>query len=307
MPALTTRESQILTININADRIIAALLDNAGKLSAVNALPTPVTEGREEILRTIKAVAKQVLLDTSNGEIRGIGIALSASVDRKQGLILKSETLPQLDGVLLADILQAEFSYPVIVENDVNAMALLEAHSGAGQGVDSIFYIFVDDDIKGAIVQDGKIWRGTHSSAGEIAYLVVDWMGTKAITLGQRASGQGIAAEYNMRSRKHRIPTIDEIIQYARQGDHLAIRVIRDGARISGSVLRPVMNLIDPSLVVVSGRFAHTGDLWWSNFVLTFNDAGVPHIENAPAVRAQYDEDAALRGIALLSQRMTAN
>lgn len=305
MPTKTAQNPQILSIAIDAERIIGALLDDDGNLSAVNALPNPITESRDEILQTIVTLGKQVLLDVPEEGITGIGLSLSATVNREQGLVLRSETIVQLDNFPLADMLQDEFGYPVIIENDVNAMALLEAHSGSGQNVDRIFYLFVDNDIKGVIVQDGKIWRGTDSNAGEIGYLVADWMGTKTITLGQRASGHGIAAEYSMRSRKHRPPTIDEIIQYARQGDNLAIRVIRDGARILGSVLSPVMNIIDPEIVVVGGRFVHTGDLWWSNFIATFNDASIPHHRVIPAVRSQYDEEATLRGAAILARLAT--
>jgi glucokinase len=240
-------------------------------------------------------------LDTSQQSISGIGIVISVPVNHQQGLILYSDKLPHLESLKLSNFLQEELGHPVVIENAVNAMALLEAHAGIGQGAESIFYVFVDNEINGTIIQNGKIWRGMHSNAGEIGYLVAGWMGAKAITLGHRASGHGIAAEYNMRSRKHRTPTLEEIIQYARQGDHLAIRVIRDGARIFGSVLSPVMNLLDPSIIVVGGRFAHSGELWWSNFQAAFNEAGSPHL-GTTIVRSQYNEDAALQGAALISR-----
>lgn len=295
MPTKTTEKSQTLAIAIDKEHVISALIDTDGILSAVNALQNPVSDSSEAVLETIISVGKQVLQDTPGQEISGIGLVLSAPVNRKNGLVLESENLAQLSGVYLADILQNEFGQPIIIENNVNAMALLEAHSGAARNVNSMFYAFVDNDIQGVIIQDGQIWHGTHSNAGDIANLVADWMGPKTITLGRRASGQGIASEYNMRSRKYRTPEVDEIIQYARQGDNLAIRVIRDGARIFGSVLSPVMNLIDPAMVVVGGRFAHTGSLWWSSFIDTFD--GI-----APAVRSQYDEEAPLQAAALIAQ-----
>lgn len=299
--------SHTLAITIDSKRMIGALIDVNGNLSSVNALPNPISESGDIILYTITTLIKQVLLEAPDKVIDGIGITITAPVHRNDRIILRSDTMPQLEDMNLIYRLQQDFNYPIVIENDVNAMALLEAHQGIGQGTESIFYVFVDEEIKGAIIQNGKIWRGMHSNAGEIGSLVAGWMGTKAITLGQRASGQGIAAEYNMRSRKHRTPTIDEIIQYARQGDHLAVRVIRDGARILGSVLSPVMNLIDPEMVVVGGRFAHTGDLWWTNFSEAFIDSSMPHLAQIIISRSNYDEDATLQGAALIARMATAS
>ena len=307
MPAKHSESMVTVAITIEATRIIGALIDADGGLSSVNALPNPVSEPREIILHTLITLIKQVLTESAGKTVNGIGISIAAPIHRNNRTILRSDKIPQLENMDLVQLLQGEFEHPVTIENDVNAMALLEARQGVGQGAESIFYVFVDDDLNGAIVQHGEIWRGIHSNAGEIGSLVAGWMGTKAITLGQRASGQGIAAEYNMRSRKHRTPTIDEMIQYARQGDHLAIRVIRDGARILGSVLNPVMNLLDPELVVVGGRFAHTGDLWWKNFSEAFAESTGSSIVQTMVQRSKYDEDATLQGAALIARMATAS
>jgi glucokinase len=291
-----------LCIDINPERILGAVVDREGTLSSVKAIPSPLQNGRDAVLEAVLEVAQQILAHESHSLVLSVGVSIASPVHRGDGVILYNDALSILKDVPLGKIVSEAVQLPVSIENDVNAMALAEAYRGTAQNCDSLFYLWVDSDINGAIVQDGRIWRGMHSNAGEIGYLVAGWMGTKAVTLGQRASGKGIAAEYNMRSRKYHIPTLSDIIQFAKQGDHLAIRVIRDGARIFGSVLCPVVNLLDPSCVVVGGTLAHNGDLWWQNFEEAFHENTMSHLGQVQLIRARFGEDAALQGMALLAQ-----
>jgi glucokinase len=291
-----------LCIDINPERILGAIVDREGTLSSVRAIPTPLQQGRDATIEAILEVGQQILAHENTTLVLSVGISIASPVHRSDGLVLYSDSLSILKDVPLVKIVSENLHLPVSMENDVNAMALAEAYRGAAHDCDNLFYLWVDSDINGAIVQDGRIWRGMHSNAGEIGYLVAGWMGTKSITLGQRASGKGIAGEYNMRSRKYHIPSLNDIIQFAKQGDHLAIRVIRDGARIFGSVLCPVVNLLDPSCVVVGGTLAQNGDLWWTNFEDAFRENTMEHLGQVQLLRARYGEDAPLQGMALLAQ-----
>ena len=62
---------------------------------------------------------------------------------------------------------------PVFIENDANLGSLGELTLGAAQGVNNMVGIFVGTGIGGGIVLDGKIWHGSHMTAGEIGHMVV--------------------------------------------------------------------------------------------------------------------------------------
>jgi glucokinase len=60
---------------------------------------------------------------------------------------------------------------PVIMDNDANVGALGEARYGAGRGADPLFYMTLSTGIGGGIVNQGQIYRGADSYAGEIGHL----------------------------------------------------------------------------------------------------------------------------------------
>ena len=288
-------------IDINGQRITGALIDETGALDALYSAPTPINDGQTAILDTIKIVCQRVL-ESTDEPVSGIGISTIGLVHHLNGRILYAkDELQILQDVPLAQILQDELGLITRVENNVNAMALAEAHLGAGQDVESFFYIYADTDLNGAIVRDGQLLHGTHFSAGQIGELVAGWMSQKPILLSQKASGEGIVAEYSMRSRKFRVPVVRDILQFAHHGDQLAIRVVRDGAILLGLVLSPVISLLDPERVIVGGGLLQGGSsLWWDSFLNTLRESPLPALQEVDIMKAKMTDYPQLVGAALL-------
>jgi glucokinase len=297
------------TIGINMDNelIVAALIYPDGTVKNIQAVETPHADGINAILQSIIVLCKRLLKQAQGKSVLGIGVSTIGLVHHTNGTILHADdTLSILQNVPMGDVLKTEFNLPVRVENNVNAMAIAELLLGAGRECDSFLYIHADNVLNGALVQSGRIWRGSHSSAGQIGQLVAGWMAEKPIQLANRASGAGIASDYNMRSRKFREIGINEIIQFSRHGDQLAIRVIRDGAHVLGSVLSPVVNLIDPERVVVGGLLTSIGDVWWKTFQVALLQHSLPALEQVQIVPAEIEEHAGMIGAGLLVHSTTA-
>ena len=62
---------------------------------------------------------------------------------------------------------------PAVMDNDANTAASGEALFGAGKGYSPLFYMTLSTGIGGGIYNDGRIWRGADSYAGEIGHLTV--------------------------------------------------------------------------------------------------------------------------------------
>lgn len=278
------------SISITIDHSTAALITSDNHMMATHTLPSLSSASVNDLQKHILAAHKQIIQVANGKLLAGFGIVLSTQV------LTKTNAQAQQ----LQDNLQDTLKLPIIVERDMNVIALAETQINSQHHPNTVIYLHVDSHIEGVIVQGGHLWENINTNSDHIAKLVAGWMSTKPITLGERASGQGIANEYNMRSKTHRTPSLDEIIQYAKQGDHLAIRVIRDGAHLLGSVSYPALMLLNPDLVIVGGRFAMSGDLWWQNFSDAFlqnrdKGQGTPQL-----VRAKYDDDALLYYAAIL-------
>lgn len=291
-------------IHVDSDMIVAAFVHSDRTIDAVQAVATPHAAGGDAILQSVINLCRSLLLQAQDFPVLGIGLSLAGLVHHRSGTITQADDdkLAILQNVPIAAVLQSEFKIPVRVENHINAMAMAEMLAGAGRDCESFLYIHADNLLNGALVQSGRIWRGSHSSAGQIGQLVAGWMAEKPIQLAQRASGVGIASDYNMRSRQYRKIDIHNIIQFSRHGDQLAIRVIRDGAHVLGSVLSPVVNLIDPERVIVGGVLAEIGDLWWNAFQDALLQKPMPALEQVHIVRGEIEEHTGLIGAGLLVQ-----
>jgi glucokinase len=297
----TPPDNQVaIAIDVDSERILGALVDQDGDWFALEMFPVDPTMQSQELISAILNQCQRLQKSTGLA-IRGAGISLSAYVNSELGNIVDAWDLPaDLVGIPLREVIGDVLHVPVLIENSANAIAYAEYRIGAGKDCQDMFYIHAGRGIDGAIINEGRVWHGRNSGAGQIANIVADWMGLKPIDLSHKASGTAIAAEYNMRSRKFRTPGLPDIIQYASQGDQLAIRVLRDGARTLGSVLRPIVRLLDPQRVVVGGELMQIGSLWLTPFseaLLKEESPNFPPIELQPAA---LQDEARIIGVGLL-------
>ncbi len=84
---------------------------------------------------------------------------------------------------------------PATMENDCDAAGLAEAHFGAGQERNPVFYVTVGTGIGGGLTVDGEIYRGSGHGAAEIGHLRPGLLADRpGSTVESLASGWGIAA-----------------------------------------------------------------------------------------------------------------
>ncbi len=207
----------------------------------------------------------------------------------------------------LANEVETSLKLPTFVDNDVNAVALGEHHFGAGRGYQAALYVAIGTGVGGALVQDGKIWRGATWSAGEICHLVVDYDGTRRCSCGATGhleaytSGPAMTQRYRELSGLRQQVDLKAIAAYARQGDSHALTAIAEGAQILGIALGGVLNIFDPEVLVIGGGVPEMGDLWWRHFETALRNNPMPGPANVHLRPAELGTDAALAGAAWLA------
>src|SRR6185436_9047773 len=105
--------------------------------------------------------------------IQGVGassILVPGALDQKSEVVVESPNLPGLDHYALKFALESKFRRPVLLGNDANAAAIGEMWLGAARGARNIVCITLGTGVGGGIILDGKLWRGTDGSAGEIGH-----------------------------------------------------------------------------------------------------------------------------------------
>jgi glucokinase len=291
------QNSSAIGLWLNGAYLEGALVTADGQLLAHDRVPTV----SDLLIETLVTFSQNLLRIAPSYQLQplGVGLAVNGTVQHPNGTLLHSNPyFKLLVGFPLAERLRQEIHLPVVMDAETNMMALAECVWGYGKDLQEMLYLNVGDEIHGAMWRNSAIWHGAHGGAGDIGAIVADWLGEKPLSLNQRTSSMGIIAEYGMRSRKFTKPTIQEIISHSHNSDQLAMRVLRDGARILGTVISPFVGTFDPQAVIVNGELAHSSDIWWERFERAFRQNAVSHLREIPVQKSHLIQEAAVMGAA---------
>jgi predicted NBD/HSP70 family sugar kinase len=155
--------------------------------------------------------------------------------------------------------LRRAFGDELVVENDVDAAALAEHVHGHGAGASSFAFVSVGTGIGMGLVLEGKLHRGFHGVAGEIAYLPIS-EGRGADEEDARRRGvleaAGSAAGIVRAARRSGLRgplSARRVFAAAAAGDQRAAGVVADEARIVAKAVCAIVAIVDPELVVLGG------------------------------------------------------
>jgi glucokinase len=277
----------VIGVDLGGTKILTALAGMDGRPVAEVKLPTGAREGRQHVLGQIVSSVEQVLVKAGVKPEQVLAMALGAPgpLDTSKGIIHFAPNLAWHD-LPVRQVLEQRLSIPVLLDNDANLAALGEHVYGAGRGVDNMVYITVSTGIGGGLILDGRLYRGITDVAGEIGHMTVLPDGPLC-SCGARgclealASGTAIARdarELAACGRGDQILaaaggdpagiTAVTLAAAAAAGDAAAESIIKRAARYLGIGIANIINLLNPSLVVLGGGVMAIGELIWQNLHL---------------------------------------
>jgi glucokinase len=153
------------------------------------------------------------------------------------------------------------------------AAVAAEAWVGAARGARDAICLHVGDDVFAGLLLDGKPWAGAHNRAGAAAWLAINPVERqdyrKLGSLAAEVSLNGIARRLSWRIQagdQSRVLdaaggsleaiTGKHVFDGARDGDGVAMSVVRETAKYIGMAVASLAAAIDPEVVVVSGSVA---------------------------------------------------
>ena len=264
----------VLAVDVGGTTTAAGLVSDTGEVRYERRRPTH-DGGAGTARATIEAVLEAVRAEAAGAAIAAIGVGVPAVVHADTGTIGdEAHNVPELAGQPLAALLQARFTLPVFVDNDVNALALAEWRFGAGRGTRSLVVLAPGTGFGSGIVLDGRIVRGAHGFGAELGHVPVKfdgalcWCGGRGC-LALYASGRGIveAARARAAGAGGRAllaaaggdpATIDAplVFRLAKAGDPAAVAIVAEACRALGAMLGLVVNGLNPEVIVVTGGVA---------------------------------------------------
>ena len=103
-------------------------------------------------------------------DVRGIGLGVPAPVAFSRGEPVAPPMMPGWDGFSIPDWFARHYDAPVLVDNDVNIMALGE-HWTHWRDCEHLLFVKIGTGIGCGIVTDKRIHRGAQGAAGDIGHV----------------------------------------------------------------------------------------------------------------------------------------
>lgn len=187
-------------------------------------------------------------------------VGLPGIVDAESGNLRKGLQLPNWEGFHIAEMIGDLCGHRhVLIENDVNLVALEEMSAGAAEGVQSFLLLWIGDGVGAGVVLGGRLLRGTTGAAGEIGGILVP--------VDAAAGGNGFATLEEALSltaidalrRRHGIAgadTLAAIRQAANTGNSAFFAEL--GGIVGRGLMGPIA-VLDPHMVVLGGPTGHAG------------------------------------------------
>jgi len=291
---------------------IKSAVVQAGKLVAHgDTIDTQVHEGPASLIDEMLGVI--AALRESHPEVAAVGVGLPGFIDSVNGIVHELTNVPGWHEVPLCRILRDRTGLPAIIENDAKAMAYGETKYGAAQNCRFVICITLGTGVGGALILDGRLYRGAQLAAGEIGHTSIDYRGTPGLyhnpgDLEMFVGNHHIAARavqlYKEAGRD--VPVEDctprDLTEAAHAGDAIARKLWDSIGTELGCAFANVIWLLNPDAIVIGGGVAQAGDILFDPIKRTIRERTLPLFhENLRIVPAALGNEAGIIGNACLA------
>jgi len=255
----------VIGADIGATHAVIALTDLSGRVIAERAEPLDIARGPEPVLDWVVRTGKALMRSAGRrrAELAGVGIGLPGPVEHSSGRPALPPIMPGWDDYDVPGRVSAGLGGPVLVDNDVNIMALGE-HATIYPHVEHLVFVKVATGIGAGIISGGRLHRGAQGSAGDLGHVAAPHGGDVLCTCGNvgclEAVASGPAIVKSLRAQGSKASDSRSLVALAKAGDLAAAAAIRDAGREIGEVLATCVSLLNPSVIVVGGILAQSAE-----------------------------------------------
>ena len=263
--ALNLASHVVAGVDIGASHTSVALADLAGVVLAERSAELDVASGPKKVLGWAQDAIGKLMREQkrTRAELSAIGLGLPGPVEHSTGRAINPPIMPGWDRYDVPHHIQQSFAVPVLVDNDVNIMALGEQHAHLPEVKDLVF-IKVATGIGAGLISGGELQRGAQGAAGDLGHVQVARGADVTCRCGNRGCLEAIAAgpalARNLRDLGVAAESGQDVVDLVRGGDTAAGQVVRQAGRDIGEVVATVVNVMNPSAVVIGGAMADAGE-----------------------------------------------
>lgn len=255
----------ILGLDIGGTKTAVVVGNERGAVLHRRQFPTVPARGFAVVYSELTTQMRSVLEAPGCG-VEVISVSIGGPLDVLNGIINSPPHLPGWDEIPLKEKLEAEFHLPVLVEHDGNAGALAEWHFGAGRGFTNIVFLTMGTGLGAGLILDGRIYRGTTDTAGELGHIRIAETGPycygKAGSLEGYGSGTGIAhiarTMYPALWGNH--ARVEDVHAHFERGSTEARDVFEHAGFHFGRGLAMIADMLNPQRIILGGIGMRLGE-----------------------------------------------
>jgi len=269
-------------------------------------------DGNTEAL--VSAMIKEIeALKGRYPEVQAVGFGVPGIIDPIKGMVIHLTNVKGWSQIPLRSIIQSATGLVTNLENDAKAMAYAEWKHGAGAQVPNVVCVTLGTAVGGALILNGKLYRGTNYVAGEIGQMSIDYQGVDFV-YGNRGALEAYVGHYKIAERAREIYAAAgermadaesdprNLSKAADDGDPIADQVWKDIGLKIGVGLTNVIWLVNPGRIVLGGGVSQAGERLFRYIRETIrNRCEKTFWENLEIVPAALGNDAGIIGAATLA------
>lgn len=307
-------DSTYIGVDISGATLAAALVSADGRVTERR----EAALGQEDLAGQVARLVSE-LRAAKPAAVAAVGVGVAGLVHPQTGRVVVSTDLPALARTDIKAELARATGLPVLLENDANAAAYGEYAAGVGRGSRNLFYVTIGTGIGGALILEGKLWRGDSGYAGEFGHITIDPEGAQCVC-GNTGCLETVASAPNIVRRTHerllrdstsslsrlglqRDFTAADIAHAANEGDDFALMMLERTGRYIGTAVAAVINLLNIERIVLGGVIMEAGALILDPVIREARKrAFQPNFESTQIVAATLARDAVPTGAAMLAR-----
>jgi len=309
---VTPDKGYVLGVDVGATHLYVCLSDFSASIIHEIEMDLDINDGPITCLSIVDNLVQQILVakGLQLQDISAVGLGLPGPVVVEKGTVSMPPIMPGWNNFPIRETLNKKWNCPVLLNNDAELGALGEWAYGAGRGEKNLAYIKVGTGIGAGLIFESKIYHGATGAAGEIGHITINENGPRCSCgnlgcLEAFAGGRAIAGRAQEELSKGRRSQLvglgdlykisaKDVIKAAKKGDLLSQQIITEAGSYLGVAIAGLVNLFNPSIVIIGGGISSSGDLL------------LDPIREAVANRSLYAAGNAVRiSAALLGKRST--
>lgn len=255
----------VLAADLGATHARLAVTDLTTQVLAERSQDMAITEGPERVLEWLVQEFESLLKEAGHAlaDVCGVGVGLPGPVEHSTGQPVNPPIMPGWDGFDVPGWLEPRLGAPVLVDNDVNIMALGE-HWAVSPEVEHLLFVKIATGIGCGVITEHRLHRGAQGAAGDIGHIQVTTDPDRVCRCGNigclEAVAGGSAIAEQLRALGEDTAESRDVVALVRTGNPAAIQMIRQAGRDIGDVLASLVNFFNPGEIVIGGDLSDAGE-----------------------------------------------